>query len=53
LAALDARDEPRIQFSLVFELIRQPILKLHGLFRRQLPHLSFDGFELAQPTRLP
>ena len=53
LAALDARDELRIQFSLVFEVIRQPILKLHGLFGRQLPHLSFDGFELAHVDSVP
>jgi hypothetical protein len=53
LATLDARNELRIQFGLVFEVIRQPILKLQGLLGRQLPHLSLDGFELAHGNSVP
>jgi len=53
LATLDARDELLVQFGLVFEVIRQPILKLQGFFGRQLPHFSLDGFELAHPEGVP
>ena len=53
LAALNAGYELWIQFSLVLEVICQPILKLHRLFGRQLPHLSFDGFELAHGNSVP
>ncbi len=53
MAALNARDELRIQFGLIFEAIGEPSLKLHGLFGRQLPHLSFDGFELAHGDSVP
>src|SRR5208282_319838 len=52
MTALDARDKPQVQFGLILEVSGEPILKLHRLFRRQLPHLGFDGFELAHAPSL-
>ena len=48
LAALDAGDEVWMQVGRGFEVISETILKLHGLLGRQLPHLGFNGFKLAQ-----
>jgi hypothetical protein len=47
LAALDAGDKLRIKFSLVFEVIGKPILKLQRLPGWQLANFRYDGFKVA------
>ncbi len=50
LPAFNAGDKLWIQFSLVFQVIGEPVLQLPGLIPRQVPDLSFDGFEFAHAT---
>ena len=53
MPALNALNELRTKLGLVFEVIGEPILKLEGLFGREPPYFSFDGFKLAHGGSLP
>ena len=50
--ALDALNKTRIQLSAVFQILRQPILKLLGLFQRQCANLRFNRFQFAHRIKL-
>jgi len=52
LASLDAGDEIRVDLGTVFEVSRQPILKLDGFLARESEDFSFDSFEACSWSKI-